>query len=149
MLEGKSHKHRKNCFELYGFDILLDSNLKPWLLEVNVCPSLSSSSPLDRQIKTTLISDILNLIGFKPYNKIRKTKKVKSNQGRSSLVSSKRASTAKIYQKIDNISANNESKLSVNTTITRTPTVLAKKISILKANNSSTNSRKSTEIINE
>lgn len=75
MNEGKFHKHRKNCFELYGFDVLLDDKLSPWLLEVNVCPSLSSSSPLDRKIKTTLISDILNLLGFIPYIKSKKTKK--------------------------------------------------------------------------
>ena len=62
-------KHRNVCFELYGFDILLDSKLKPWLLEVNISPSLSSSSALDKKIKTVLICDTLNLVGVYPYDR--------------------------------------------------------------------------------
>ena len=62
-------KHRNVCFELYGFDILLDAKLKPWLLEVNISPSLSSSSPLDKKIKTMLICDTLNLVGVYPYDR--------------------------------------------------------------------------------
>jgi len=62
-------KHRNVCFELFGFDILLDSKLKPWLLEVNISPSLSSSSPLDKKIKTVLICDTLNLVGVHPYDR--------------------------------------------------------------------------------
>lgn len=66
---SKLAEHRNNCFELYGFDVLVDADFKPWILEVNVCPSLCSSSPLDRKIKHSLISDMLNLIGVIPYDK--------------------------------------------------------------------------------
>ena len=66
---SRSTKYRNLCFEIYGFDILLDSKLKPWLLEVNISPSLSSSSPLDKKIKTMLICDVLNLVGVCAYDR--------------------------------------------------------------------------------
>eukprot|EP00746_Dinoflagellata_sp_MGD_P123622 gnl/MRDRNA2_/MRDRNA2_58246_c0_seq1.p1 gnl/MRDRNA2_/MRDRNA2_58246_c0~~gnl/MRDRNA2_/MRDRNA2_58246_c0_seq1.p1 ORF type:complete len:924 (-),score=137.93 gnl/MRDRNA2_/MRDRNA2_58246_c0_seq1:122-2893(-) len=58
----------QTCFEAYGFDVLVDESLKPWLLEVNVSPSLSSSSPFDKRVKTMLIADALTLIGMKPFD---------------------------------------------------------------------------------
>ena len=62
-------EHKNNCFELFGFDIMIDENIKPWLLEVNVSPSLNTSSYLDIKLKFGLISDILNILGINPYNK--------------------------------------------------------------------------------
>ncbi|EDO40146.1 predicted protein, partial [Nematostella vectensis] len=56
--------HPGNCFEIYGFDILIDENLRPWLLEVNLSPSLACDSPLDLKIKSHLVTDMFNLIGF-------------------------------------------------------------------------------------
>mmetsp|Transcript_30363 Transcript_30363/g.5491 ORF Transcript_30363/g.5491 Transcript_30363/m.5491 type:complete len:81 (+) Transcript_30363:180-422(+) len=56
---------QKNCFDLLGFDVIIDANLKPWLLEVNLSPSLSADSSLDFHIKTNLISDTFNLVGIK------------------------------------------------------------------------------------
>jgi len=66
---NKSSGSRTSCFELYGFDILIDEDLKPWLLEVNVLPSLSSSSPFDKIVKTLLICDVLTLVGVRGYDK--------------------------------------------------------------------------------
>ena len=57
-----------SLFELYGFDIMIDEKFKAWLIEVNVNPSLHCSSPLDLNLKTDLISDILNIVGISPYN---------------------------------------------------------------------------------
>lgn len=55
-----------NCFELLGFDILIDDYLNPWLLEVNRSPSLNCDSPLDQKIKGELIADLFTLIGITP-----------------------------------------------------------------------------------
>ncbi|XP_007641596.1 tubulin polyglutamylase TTLL5 isoform X8 [Cricetulus griseus] len=56
--------HRSSCFELYGFDVLIDNTLKPWLLEVNLSPSLACDAPLDLKIKASMISDMFTVVGF-------------------------------------------------------------------------------------
>ena len=65
----KNGTHRTNCFEVFGFDILVDSDLKPWLLEVNLSPSLATDSPLDMMIKSTLLSDVFNLVGVRRFDR--------------------------------------------------------------------------------
>lgn len=32
-------KHKNNCFEVYGFDFVIDQELSPWLIEVNLSPA--------------------------------------------------------------------------------------------------------------
>ena len=53
-----------NCFELLGFDILVDESFKPWLLEVNLSPSLNTDTQLDFKIKGGLMADLFNLVGL-------------------------------------------------------------------------------------
>ena len=45
------------CFSV--FYILIDSDLKPWLLEVNLSPSLNCNTPIDMKIKSALLCDLL------------------------------------------------------------------------------------------
>ncbi|KAM4770967.1 putative tubulin polyglutamylase TTLL2 [Rhinophrynus dorsalis] len=54
-----------NCFELFGFDILLDDTLKPWLLEVNYSPALTLDCSNDVIVKKKLIHDIIELLNYK------------------------------------------------------------------------------------
>ena len=35
------------CFEILGFDIMIDNKLKPWLIEIIHSPSFSTDTPLD------------------------------------------------------------------------------------------------------
>ena len=45
------------CFEVLGFDVLIDADTKPWLLEVNQAPSFQTDSALDYQVKKAVITD--------------------------------------------------------------------------------------------
>eukprot|EP00924_Labyrinthula_sp_SR-Ha-C_P004623 maker-scaffold_1-snap-gene-6.0-mRNA-1 protein AED:0.06 eAED:0.06 QI:0/0/0/1/1/1/3/0/428 len=52
----------KRCFELFGYDIIIDTKLKPWLLEVNASPALNSSTEKDYEFKFKMLMDMLHVI---------------------------------------------------------------------------------------
>ncbi|XP_076161092.1 tubulin monoglutamylase TTLL4 [Ptiloglossa arizonensis] len=74
------------CYELYGFDVLLDENLKPWLLEVNILPSLQTNSSLDTAIKGPLVRNVLNMVGYQIPNE-RVSKGTKTRCGKYDSIS--------------------------------------------------------------
>ncbi|RHY33416.1 hypothetical protein DYB32_001651 [Aphanomyces invadans] len=51
-----------SCFAILGMDVLIDDNLKPWLLEVNHLPSFGCDSPLDWNVKERLINQALDIM---------------------------------------------------------------------------------------
>ncbi|KYQ57087.1 Tubulin polyglutamylase ttll6 [Trachymyrmex zeteki] len=57
------------CFELLGFDILLDWKLKPYLLEVNHSPSFHTDAQIDREVKEGLLMDTFDILNLQQYDK--------------------------------------------------------------------------------
>jgi hypothetical protein len=62
--------HLGSCFELFGFDIVIDSGMRPWLIEANVSPGLgargtpgSAGLAFQRGVKNSMVGDLLELIG--------------------------------------------------------------------------------------
>ena len=62
---------------------MLDSNLKPWLIEINLSPSLACDSPLDFEIKGNLLSDTFNLIGIKKFDRKKESENKVKNRMKS------------------------------------------------------------------
>ena len=61
--------HQCCAFELFGYDVLLDEDGRPWLLEVNASPSMARETPLDKRVKENLIRDIVTLVDPVPYDR--------------------------------------------------------------------------------
>lgn len=82
----RSTRFRGQCYEIYGFDVLIDNNLKPWLLEVNVLPSLSSSSPFDKYVKSMLLSDTFHLLGFNIFDRRKIDEERKAEKSKKGMI---------------------------------------------------------------
>lgn len=52
------------CFEVLGFDVILDHKLKPYVLEVNALASFGTDSALDKDIKFNLMKDTFTLLNL-------------------------------------------------------------------------------------
>ena len=48
--------HPANCFQLFGFDVLIDEDLGVWVLEINFAPSMNTDSDLDLKVKGGVVS---------------------------------------------------------------------------------------------
>eukprot|EP00826_Nyctotherus_ovalis_P008080 TRINITY_DN12088_c0_g1_i2.p1 TRINITY_DN12088_c0_g1~~TRINITY_DN12088_c0_g1_i2.p1 ORF type:complete len:581 (+),score=187.08 TRINITY_DN12088_c0_g1_i2:73-1815(+) len=66
-----SDNANNRCFEVLGFDIMLDKKLKPWLIEVNHTPSFSTDTPFDHRIKTELLTDTIRILNIRPMKRLK------------------------------------------------------------------------------
>ncbi len=53
--------NRNYCFEIFGYDFILDTNYVPYLLEINTNPGLEISSPLISKLIPRMIDDCFRL----------------------------------------------------------------------------------------
>lgn len=51
-----------NLYDSTGYDIIIDTHLKPWLIEVNASPSLTCTTVNDRILKSKLIDNLLTIV---------------------------------------------------------------------------------------
>ena len=54
--------NRKHCFELFGFDFLLDEDFRIWLIEINTNPFLGTPNKYMEELVPKLMDDLLKLV---------------------------------------------------------------------------------------
>ena len=71
LIQAQQMEKSTGNFELYGFDIMVDDHLKPWLLEVNFSPALAEDCQIDVMVKKPMLHDIVDLLCFKEEDRYR------------------------------------------------------------------------------
>ena len=67
---------RKFCFELFGYDFILDEDFNTFMIEVNTNPCLEESSQLLKDMLPRMIEDMLKLTVDQIFPKVTKRRKI-------------------------------------------------------------------------
>ena len=80
IFSGRFNEKKGDCFQILGFDIFIDRQLKAWVLEINDHPSLNilatregakglekEPSEVDKYIKVKVVGDAIKLMSKKKY----------------------------------------------------------------------------------
>lgn len=52
---------KRHCFEIFGYDFMIDADLNSWLIEVNTNPCLEETSKMLKDILPRMIDDAFKL----------------------------------------------------------------------------------------
>lgn len=83
------------CFELLGFDVMLDAKLKPWMIEVNHTPSFNADTGVDEQVKMELLRDTFEIIQMSVEQRKAKEVEIKNEKKQQELSGSYKRMTVK------------------------------------------------------
>lgn len=78
------------CYQILGFDIFIDRQFKPWLIEINQSPSFATDSPLDYRIKKAVLTDTFQLLNVS-YQKRKAIIKYQKEQMQARILTGKQA----------------------------------------------------------
>ena len=53
---------RENSFELLGFDLMVDTDLRPWLLEANTSPAMDYSTAVTEELVKRVLEDTVKVV---------------------------------------------------------------------------------------
>lgn len=59
---GRLGLRKANTFELFGYDFMVDENLRPWLLEVNSSPSMDYSTRVTAHLVKQVLHDVIKIV---------------------------------------------------------------------------------------
>mmetsp|Transcript_19950 Transcript_19950/g.19988 ORF Transcript_19950/g.19988 Transcript_19950/m.19988 type:complete len:90 (-) Transcript_19950:2-271(-) len=53
---------RQSSFEMFGYDLMIDENLQPWLIEINSSPAMDYSTPVTEVLVKEVLRDAVKVV---------------------------------------------------------------------------------------